>query len=156
MKTAARVLAAAALAAFTFPALAQGGNVMVTGIRPSSPVKLDPAALKSIQLGPAPSAAEQVDAALADVKTRADLAKTARAQYEAQEKTCSGQTYSAQDMRDAGCLDTDTVAACNRKLYRHCLLPATRRYQGNVLLFRRALEILDTKARALVFAPEVQ
>jgi hypothetical protein len=148
MKTAAFLLTAACLAAF--PALAQTGKPIASGPR-STQFKIDPTALKSIKLAPSATAVDELDAAFANVKSEADAVHVARRSFDNAEMTCASRTYSSQDMRDAGCADTDTVAACTEKLYRRCTQPAVSEYQRRALAFQRSVKVLDLKAQSLAF-----
>ena len=156
MKTAARLLIALALAALaalatfaeTPPAKAPGTQKL------PAQLKIDTNTLKAIHLAPPPSAADEVDAALATVKTAAEGVRTARSSYEGLERTCASRSYSSQDMHDAGCTDADTVGACTAKLYRSCMRLSTAEYRRRAFLFQRGVQILDQKAHALAFPPE--
>ena len=116
-------------------------------------IKADPTFLKGVAQAPPQSAADQVDAALANVKTNAEALKAARNAWELAVRTCETRTYSAQDMHDAGCLDRDTVADCTAKLFRACTHPGFVEYRRRSVLFRRAVQVLSDKAQALA-APD--
>jgi hypothetical protein len=155
MKTA--ILLAALVVAFTAsaqtpaPGKAIAPLAPVGGAKLPTQLKLDAGVLKAIHLAPPPTAADEVDAALANVKTEAARVRTARKDYEDAEKACTSRTYSSQDMHDAGCLDTDTVAACTAKLYRLCMRPSQTEYRRRASMFRRASQILDQRAQSLAF-----
>lgn len=153
-KTAALLVAAAGLAGST--ALAQGYVVPSPAGPPKLPsqVKIDPSVVKSLKVPPALITMAEFDAAVAAVKTEAEGVKAARKTLEDAERACASRTYSSQDMRDAGCADTDTVGACTAKLYRLCMRAASRRYRGHLVSFNRAVEALDQKARGLAIPPE--
>jgi hypothetical protein len=148
---AAFVVAATASAQTPAPGKAIAPLAPVGGAKAPSQLKLDPNTLKAIHLAPPPTAADEVDAALANVKTEAERVRTARKGYEDAEKACASRTYSSQDMHDAGCLDTDTVGACTAKLYRLCMRPSQAEYRRRASMFRRAIQVLDQKAQALAF-----
>ena len=156
MKTAARLLIALALAALAAPAaFAETPPTKALGTQKlPAQLKIDPNTLKAIHLAPPPSAADEVDAALASVKTAAEGVRSARSSYEGHEKTCASRSYSSQDMHDAGCTDADTVGACTAKLYRSCMRQSTAEYRRRAFLFQRGVQVLDQKAHALAFPPE--
>jgi len=148
-KTAALLLAAltAAPALSQLPTPAKGAKLPMT-------LKIDPSALKALQLPPPPTTLQQFEAAVAAVKAEAEHFGRARTHLEGSERTCETRTYSAQDMREAGCLDTDTVAACTAKLYQQCTSPSRRAYRRHHRSFSTAVESLDQKARSLAIPPE--
>jgi hypothetical protein len=148
-KTAALLLAAltAAPALSQLPTPAKGAKLPMT-------IKIDASALKALQLPPPPTTLQQFDAAVAAVKAEAERFGRARTHLESSERTCETRTYSSQDMREAGCLDTDTVAACTAKLYHRCTSPSRRAYRLHHRSFSAAVESLDQKARALAIPPE--
>ena len=148
-KTAALLLAALAAA----PALADT-PIQAKGTKLPTQLKIDPSALKALQLPPPPTTLQQFDAAVAAVKAEAEHFGRARTQLEAAERACETRTYSSQDMREAGCLDTETVAQCTVKLYDRCTRPTRRSYRRHHRSFSTAVEALDQKARALAIPPE--
>ncbi|MBK9061878.1 MAG: hypothetical protein IPL89_01555 [Acidobacteria bacterium] len=148
-KTAVLLLAAlaAAPALSQLPTPAKGAKLPMT-------LKIDPSALKALQLPPPPTTPQQLDEAVASVKAQAEGVKAARKNLDDAESACASRTYSSQDMHDAGCTDTDTVGACTAKLYRQCVRSPRGRLRSHLRLFNSAVESLDQKARALAIPPE--
>lgn len=148
-KTAVLLLAvlAAAPALSQLPTPAKGAKLPPT-------IKVDQSAIRALQLPPPPTTLQQFDAAVSAVKTEAEHFGRARTHLEEAERTCETRTYSSQDMREAGCLDTETVAQCTVKLYDRCTRPTRRSYRRHHRAFSAAVEALDQKARALAIPPE--
>ncbi|HQQ77332.1 MAG TPA: hypothetical protein PLB01_08240 [Thermoanaerobaculia bacterium] len=148
-KTATLLLAALVAA----PALSQVPTP-TKGARLPMTIKLDASALKALQLPPPMTTLHQFDEAVAAVKAQAENLKAAQKNFDDAERACATRTYSAQDMREAGCLDTETVAQCTVKLYDRCTRPSRRSYRLHHRNFITAVDALNQKARSLAIPPE--
>lgn len=85
-------------------------------------MKLEASVLASL---PAPSLVspyDGVDKALATAKASLDALKSAQEKLLVSAASCRNKSFTQQDMKTAGCLDTDTVAICSKGLFNQCVL----------------------------------
>ena len=90
------------------------------------PIQLDMSAFPMIPPEPPPTAFEQALSAIGDLRTRLEEFHKARSAYKRALEDCKAKSYSQQEMRAAGCVGSDTVAACSRKLLYACIMTARR------------------------------
>lgn len=107
----------------TSPALkAPSGNLALKG-----PLKLDPSS-PIANLPPAPSR-DALDHAYDQFRRAHDSTTTARNRFVEVRAACMTRSFSVSDQQQAGCLPSDTVADCNRKLGNWCTRAASHQWR---------------------------
>lgn len=84
-----------------------------------APIKLDPASLRIEKVVPL-QRRDAIDRAYDDFRQKYDATLAAIIRYERIGPECERRTYSIEDQRNAGCMESDTLRECNGKLYRAC------------------------------------
>jgi len=129
-------------------ASAPPGGTKLGGQALKAPIKLDPASLPAKKIPPL-QRRDALDRSYDDFRQKYDATLAAIKRYERKEAECRSRTYSIADQRNAGCSETDTIGACNRKLYQNCTRDPedapggiiwTRMQMGAVTLRKQLLE----------------
>ncbi|MCM3877494.1 MAG: hypothetical protein NEA02_13900 [Thermoanaerobaculia bacterium] len=103
-----------------------GRQIRIIDLNSASTIKIDMSALVMIPPEPPPSKLEQALSAVADLRTSLEEFQKARPAYKRGLEGCATKSYTMQEMRAAGCADSDTFAVCSRKLLHACITTARR------------------------------
>ena len=85
-----------------------------------APIKLDAKSLPARKKIPPLQQRDPVDRAYDDFRQKYDATLAAIKRYERNDAECRTRTFSIADQRAAGCSESDTLRACNIKLFNHC------------------------------------